>query len=703
MEFNSIEEMIAATAAAVRPAERMTVAEVAERYRKINNPGSYVGPWDNTFAPYLVEPMEVLTSLDYTGMVFAGPARTGKSDMFFNWLTYTSVMDPADMMLVMMTQTVARDWSQKDLRRAFRHTTELGETVLPGRHNQSTHDIRFRSGMHLLVKWPTVSELSGKTSPRNWIADYDRIPDDIEGEGNAFGLTKARATTFRRYGMTVAESSPGRDISDAKWMPEPGSNMAPPTGGILGLYNGGDRRRWYWRCPQCNEAYEPDFKLLTWPDTADAIEAGEAAVMVCPHCGGFIEHNGNSTTGLPGKHEMNVGGRWVREGMIWHPDGSMTGTPVRSEIASFWLKGPAAAFADWKKLVVDYLMAVEAYERTGDEGPLKVTVNTGQGLPYSPKILMSGRLPEDVKAYSRNIGEKVVPEDVRFLVACIDVQATRFEVQVHGFRADGGITVIDRFALRKSRRRDDDGDPLPLRPDAYAEDWDLLLDEVILRTYELDDGSGRRMSIKATACDSGGKEGVTTQAYNFWRRLRNSDGTEFPGQLHLRFRLVKGGSIKSAPRVMQSFPVSERKDRSANARGEIPVLMLNTDLLKDQADKMLGGRDETGGTVGGKLTFPAWLPDWFYGEMCAETRTEKGWKNLTKSRNEAFDLLCYAIAVSLPQPIRWEHIAWDDPPSWADEWDYNDLVFSPETGKSITEILSPAGDTSLSDLARMLT
>ena len=79
MIFHSIEEMIAASAGGIRPPERLTVAEAAERYRYLNNPGSYVGYWDNTVAPYLVEPMEVLTSLDYIGMIFVGPARTGSA------------------------------------------------------------------------------------------------------------------------------------------------------------------------------------------------------------------------------------------------------------------------------------------------------------------------------------------------------------------------------------------------------------------------------------------------------------------------------------------------------------------------------------------------------------------------------------------------------------------------------------------------
>lgn len=702
--FNSLEEMIAAVAPTVHSQERLTVAEAAEKYRFINNPGSYVGMWDNDFAPYLVEPMEVLTSLDFTGMVFAGPARTGKSDMFFNWLTHTSVTDPADMMIVHMTQTVARDWSQKDLRRAFRNTDALGRTVMPGRNNQSTHDIRFKNGMHLLVKWPTVSELSGKTVKYNWIADYDRIADDIEGEGNAFGLTRARATTFKRRGMTVAESSPGRDVSDVKWLPpSPDSHMAPPCGGILDLYNSGDRRRWYWRCPQCNDPFEPDFKLLSWPDTDDPLEAGERVVMVCPHCGGFIHHDANDAAGLPGKYEMNIGGRWLREGEIWLPDGSLGGNPRRAEIASFWLKGPAAAFADWKKLVVDYKMAMDAYERSGDEGPLRVTVNTGQGLPYSPKILSAGRNPEDVKALARDIGDRVVPRGVRFLVATVDVQAgarSSFVVQVHGFSRSGNIVVIDRFSIKKSERLDEDGERHRLRPDAFLEDWDTLIHQVLLRSYPLGDDSGRRMSIKAVACDSGGKEGVTSNAYNFWRRLRDSDGEEFPANLHRRFHLVKGSSQKTDPRVRLSYPDSERKDRHAGARGEIPVLMLNGDLLKDYVDTLLGGKQDDGTIVGGRIVFASWLPDWFYSEVCAETKTEKGWQNLAKLKNEALDLLCYAIAVAVYRPIFWERIDWDNPEGWAEDWDDNDLVFD-EGGKTIDEG-QEEDDTELEDLGRLL-
>ena len=45
------------------------------------------------------------------------------------------------------------------------------------------------------------------------------------------------------HGMTAAESSPGRVITDAKWIRKT-PHEAPPTTGILSLYNRGDRRLW---------------------------------------------------------------------------------------------------------------------------------------------------------------------------------------------------------------------------------------------------------------------------------------------------------------------------------------------------------------------------------------------------------------------------------------------------------------------------
>lgn len=711
ISFETLEEMAVSAAEGVRPPERLTVSQAAARYRRLNMPGSYVGPWKNETTPYLVEPMDVLTSRQHTGMVFAGPAQSGKTDMYLNWQAYTVICDPADMMLVEKSRSSARDFSIRRLDRLHRYTTPVGDRLIHGRNYDNTFDKHYASGMIVNLSWPTINELSGKPVPRLWLTDYDRMSQDVDGEGDPFDLARKRATTFQSHGMCAAESSPGFILEDPKWVAR-SPHEAPPTQGILKLYNRGDRRRWYWRCvnDRCRKAFEPNFSLFHWPKTDSALEAAEMASLRCPHCG--LDYTHDPVAGSPGKHEMNRNGRWLCDGTTWKPSGEIVGTPHRSDIASFWLKGPAAAFGSWRDMVFKFLTAKMEYERTGEESALKATVNVDQGLPYTPQSQQEARLPETLKARAREIGRGVVPAGVRFLVKSIDVQKNRFEVQTHGIGVGGEMWVVDRYAIVKSRRVDPDGERYWVNPGAYGEDWKILVDEVMRKTYELSDGSGRHMAVKRVVCDSGGREGVTTNAYNFVRWLRDGkdhappggetvleQGTYewVPGQF-ARFSLVKGDPSPKAPRVQVRYPDSGRKDRHAAARGEVPVLFINSNMVKDAVSNMLD-RVAAGGP---RINFPAWLADDFYSELTAEVRDPvKGWTNPRRQRNEAWDLLVYATAAMLTHDIGLEHIDWTAPPSWAAPWDSNDLVFHPE--RSAKPFETPKARPDLRSLAGKLT
>lgn len=682
MNWPTLERMAFSAFDAVRPPEPLSVVEAAQKYVVIRQPGAHVGPWSAEKTPYLIEPQEVLTSLDHTGMVFVSPARTGKSQMFLNWEAHTVKCDPTDMLLVHMAQHTAREWSKDELEKFHRNSPAIAAELLPGRNNDNTFDKEYLSGMRLTITWPTANNLSGKTKRFVWLMDYDRMPDTIDAEGNAFDLAKKRTTTFRRFGMTVAESSPGREVDNPKWMART-PHEAPPTKGILELYNRGDRRRWYWRCPHCNEAFEPSFGLLSWPESEDLMESAEQVFLPCPANGCVIDARF--------KEELNLGGRWVRDGMLLTPEGLIVPRngmkPVRSDIASFWLRGPAAAFQDWSSLVLEYLRAAQAYEATGDEEPLRKTINTDQGEPYTPKARSSDRTPDDLKRKAEDWGSTkdapTVPLGVRCLLATVDVQARAFVVQVQGLTATGDLVKVDAFKIRKSARLDDDEHPLPIDPAGYPEDWDEIILAVLEQSYALGDGSGRRMKIRQTGCDSGGREGVTFNAYNFWRRLKaRGDG------LHRRFALIKGEVSKTNPRARIIWPDSNRRDRHAGARGDVPVVALNSDLLKDQVATMLQRRisEEAEQTGGGMIRYPSWTEDWFYSQMTTEIRSDKGWENPGKRRNESWDLTYYALglAVRPADPhcplltFSWHRIDWDNPPAWAAEWDENDLVFDPQ-------------------------
>lgn len=708
MAFDSLEQMVATTFDAVSPLEQLNVVEAAKKYVFIRQPGSYVGFWSEKKAPYIVEPQEIMTSLDYTGMIFVGPARTLKSQMGLNWIAQTAKTDPSDMMVVHMTQHTGRDWSKRELDKMFRNSAELRKLLAPGRQNDNTFDKAFLSGMKLLVTWPTANNLSGKTIRRSILMDYDRMDDDIDGEGNAFDLTDKRGETFGRHRMTVAESSPNPDkeITDPKWRGRT-PHEAPPIKGIFELYNRGDRRRWYWRCPSCRHSFEPSFKLLNYPKSADMMEAAEMVTLKCPqHACGFDM--------VPEqKEELNQGGRWVRDGMIWLPEGDvvqMNGQRIiRSDIASFWVKGPAAAFQTWDKLVLNYLRGEQAYEDTGDETLLKKTVTTDQGDYYIPKARLSERAPEDLKNKAEDWGstqdDPTVPKGVRFLEATVDVQARSFVVQVQGFTADGDMIVIDGFKIERSSRKNADGEREIINPAAYAEDWDEITEHVIRKSYPLDDATGRRMSIRATGCDSAGREGFTVNAYAWWRRLR--DGGE---GLHRRVILVKGDGKPTAPRTAVTWPDQQHKDKNSPVRGDVPVLRLNSNALKDQLNGLLERRVSDEESGGGMIRYPDWMPEWFYNQLTTEIRTPKGWVNPHTRRNEAFDLSYYALAIAVRPPdiatnapwvvIRWDRIDWDNPPSWAAEWDDNDLVFE---GKEQPRFIAPAKPRkSFADLAKDL-
>ena len=69
--FNDLGELVRLTAESVLvPPERLTVSDAAAKYRYLDNEGSYVGPWLNEETPYLVEPMDVLTSREYESCIF---------------------------------------------------------------------------------------------------------------------------------------------------------------------------------------------------------------------------------------------------------------------------------------------------------------------------------------------------------------------------------------------------------------------------------------------------------------------------------------------------------------------------------------------------------------------------------------------------------------------------------------------------------
>lgn len=658
----------------------MKPSQAAEEYRYVNQPGAYVGKWFNATTPYMVEPMDTAVSTSFTGMIFVGPAQSAKTDsLVINEILYTVTVDPIDMILYCPSQAAARDFSARRVDRLHRHSEEVGKHLLKRRDADNTFDKHYDNGMILTLSWPSVVEFAGRPVGRVILTDYDRMDDDIAGEGMPYDLASKRTQTFGNFAMTIAESSPSRPVMDPRWI-RATPHQAPPTEGILKLYNRGDRRLLYWPCPYCGSYFVGRFSNLTWDRTKkNPVEAGETVRMECPKCHEHIHPDERK-----GMLQRCV---WLKDGQAIDTDGKVYGEGPRSKIASFWLFGTAAAFQTWAGLVANFKNAEDEFERTGSEDALTKFYNNDLGEPYLPKSLENERLPEALKARAEDWGgtltNPTVPENVRFLIACVDIQKNAFVVQVFGISPGEpfDITLIDRFTIHKSKRQDDDGDTLWVRPGTYLEDWDLIEEQVMRRTYPLADDSGRRMTIKMTVSDSGGAVGVTSRAYEFVRVMRSRG-------LGGRFHLVKGDPKPGAPRARITYPDSVVSGNKALLRADVPVLMLHSNTLKDELsnrlDSLIPGR--------GLIRFPDWLADWFYGELCAEVRTDKGWNNPNGARNEAWDLFYYCIGVCISRLIGVEGFDWNNPPSFALPWDRNPLVIAPDAKEAFAPEAQPDYD-----------
>jgi phage terminase large subunit GpA-like protein len=200
------------------------------------------------------------------------------------------------------------------------------------------------------------------------------------------------------------------------------------------------------------------------------------------------------------------------------------------------------------------------------------------------------------------------------------------------------------------------------------------------------------MGIRSSVIDSGGEAGVTQQAYAFWRRCRDRRIIKHYGKVGgpngrdvFNIMLSKGNNRPNQQKLAVVYPDTTRAANKAAARGEIPVLMFNTNLYKDD---LLGqllrvdpgpfyvhfpGAASPGAPHGlrGETNEP---PHPWFEQLVAEARLPDGkWQLLSPSaRNEALDLMVLTHVLAHAQGLN--RIKWDRPSVWAAPWDFNPLV-----------------------------
>lgn len=606
---------------AFNPPSRETVLEIAPR-RKIEAGGSWVD-WRPDVAPYMNEPMEQVTSRRFDSIAFVGPARCSKSEaLVMNPIAHAILSDPRKVAVFSASRDTAREWSDGALSDFIDYSPELSALLGKRQGDDNQFSKRFRGGMRLTVDYPVKKRLMQRSLDLVVGTDYDAFPEDVEGDGEAFPLMRKRTESAGSRAMTIVESSPRYTILDETWSPK-SPHEAPPTGGILGIYNTGSRGRLYWRCPDCGDVFEPRFERLRYPDEGTPAERGAAAEMACPHCGVCIAHSA--------KRGLNQGAVWL------HEEATGALVPLHQlkrlvNTVSYWLPGPAAALASWANIVSRYLEAEEVFQRTEDEAGLKTVMNVELGLPYLPRAGLSGVSLEETALRNAATDHKwqTCPAGTAFVTAAVDVQAGRFVVQVEAWQHNLERVVIDRFDLVNPPATAPRPEGRRIDPARYAEDW-LALDGIGGKAYPV---AGQEYGLRPVAVmmDMGGEAGVTSRAYSYWRRMR----LRAPNQYHI----VRGTGRKDAPRIKVAAPESAARGKKHAAK-DVQIIWVHGDTLKGEVAAALS-REDNGAS---KLHLSRFAPPEIYGEYAAERLTKDGWrKRPGMTRNEALDLSVYNLA-----------------------------------------------------------
>lgn len=433
----------------------MTVSEWADAYRMLSPESSAEpGRWRTDRAPYQKGIMDAVSDDRCYKVVIMSSAQVGKSEIILNMIGYHIDYDPAPIMYVLPTDSMAATFSKDRVGPMIRDTPSLKEKVDDAKSRSTGNTIfhkKFPGGHLTFIGANTPSQLASRPIRILLADEIDRFPASAGAEGDPLALAVKRTTTF--WNRKIIEVS------------------TPTIKGISKIekeYEASSMEKLNVACPHCGK-----YQTYEWEQLKFEHESGTSNFTMlgykCRYCGTI---------------EREV--TWKRQPIKWIAE-----KPEIKDVRGFHLNELASPWKTWDEIVEDFLEA----KRQGKE-MLKTWHNTSLGLPWED----DGNLDiKDILLKRRAFYNCLIPKDVLVLTCGVDTQDNRLEYEIVGWGKDMKSWGIKYGVLM--------GDP------GKREVWDML-DDVILGNYKREDGL--EMQIMTTCVDSGGHN--TQAVYNYCKR-----------------------------------------------------------------------------------------------------------------------------------------------------------------------------------------
>ncbi len=422
------------------------------------------GPWRTI--PYQRGVMNAISDPEIERVSWMKSSRVGATKILNATIGYYMDHDPCPIMVVQPTKEDAEGYSKEEIVPMLRDCPSLAELVGRPTERVSEQTILHKSFPGGLLSLVGANSARGFRRVSRRVVMFDEVdayPASAGKEGDPIKLGERR-TEYYANRKIIAVSTP----------------VLAGSSRIERMFESGDKRRYFVPCPHCGHMDILVFRpredgvghVMRWPE-----DAPEEAYFECSGSGCVIEHHH--------KFEMLEGGEWRAEKEF---DGH----------ASFhiWAAYSLSPNAAWGIIAKEFVEA----KRSKSVEDLQTFVNTVLGETWEEV----GEAPDYERLYRRRetymIG--VVPADVVFLTAGVDVQLDRLIYEVVGWGADKQSWSVQIGQLF--------GDT------ADSKTW-RQLDELVARQFITE--LGTTLPIATLAVDSGYN---TQQVYNWARRYAMS-------------------------------------------------------------------------------------------------------------------------------------------------------------------------------------
>lgn len=520
-------------------------------------------------------------------------------------VSYHIAEDPCSQLIFQPNDGKAGEWSKKEMKPMLRDMPYVGDRIIKSREENNLNYKAYPGGFIESRGGKSANNYASATVKKVYLDEYDRYPDDVDGEGDPYELASKRIESFWNGSVFIGSTPTTKYHSKTE-----------------AKFEETDKRFRYVPCPHCNHYQIIEFKNIVWDkqerDGVD-VHLTHTAKLKCIHCEELIDHKYKKQMDLKGQWRQTQSfyccDKWQnpKDNENWNEKGealccecnttaeyNRNGRKKRGY--HIWAGYSFQPNTTWVKIAETFVKAIGNVEK------MKSFKNTWLGETFEEK---------SVKLETNDIMEKAedynnVPDGAKVILMTVDTQDDRLEYLITAWYM--GETSYNIKAGKIM------GDPI------NQSVWDELLK---IHDTSLFEESGKEVKIYKSFIDMAGH--------------KTDEVKKFVKKNNKKFMMLKGDSRES--KENDSRPVSLLKKSTVD---ESVIMWVATTKAKDIIFERLALNQEDDGYIHHNNSFDA---EW-YEQLTAEKKifkkNKRGFIEQTyvksRDRNEALDLTAYQLA-----------------------------------------------------------